>query len=106
MTHLTTTAAAAAMTLVTFDTPIVRGEITIEKVSVRKPQAGELRGLKLVDVVNVDVNAMIELLPRITLPVLMQPELRTMEVSDFLALADAVASFLPQTGQNSASQAA
>ncbi|MGQ5250746.1 phage tail assembly protein, partial [Xanthomonas arboricola] len=40
------------------DQPIVRGEQTITDLKVRKPGAGELRGLKLTDVLQLDVTAL------------------------------------------------
>lgn len=86
--------------IVTLDEPIERPNAEpIKEVRVRKPDAGTLRGLKLVDVINVDVNAMVQLLPRITEPVLHQPTLNAMNVSDFVALSNEVALFLPQKGE-------
>lgn len=84
---------------VNLDVPIKREGGDITSVQVRKPGAGELRGLKLVDVVNVDVNAMFQLLPRITQPVIHTQELVKMDIADFLALSNEVATFLPQRAE-------
>ena len=46
-------------------TPITRGKKTIEKVELREPRAGELRGLELMSIVRMDVNSLSILLPRI-----------------------------------------
>ena len=46
-------------------------------ISVRKPKSGELRGLKLVDLMQMDVSALLVVLPRIT-----QPPLSPQQVSD------------------------
>ncbi|KFA28137.1 tail protein, partial [Xanthomonas vasicola pv. vasculorum NCPPB 1326] len=48
----------------------MRGEQTITQINVRKPGAGELRGLKLTDVLQLDVTALATLLPRISSPTL------------------------------------
>ena len=62
---------------------------------VRKPMTGELRGLKLIDLMQVDTNAMLELLPRVTQPIL-DVQLLNGEVdsSDFLEMASTVLLFL------------
>lgn len=82
--------------IVKLDEPIVRGDQKVEQVKVRRPDAGALRGLKLVDVINIDVNAMIQLLPRVCDPILLEHELAQMNAADFVALSNEVALFLPQ----------
>ena len=52
----------------TLDTPINRGDQTITRVQVRKPNAGALRGLSLVEVLQMNVTALQTLLPRVTEP--------------------------------------
>lgn len=82
-----------AFETVELDTPVMRGTEAISSVQVRKPKAGEMRGLQLQMVAQGDVNAMIALLPRITLPPLMPHEVEALEVQDFGALSGAVMSF-------------
>ena len=53
---------------VTLDSPIQRGETTIDKLQLRKPRSGELRGLSLVDLGQLKVDALTKVLPRITVP--------------------------------------
>ena len=48
---------------VTLDSPITRGKTTIDSLTLRKPQSGELRGLQLVELLNMDVGTLIKLLP-------------------------------------------
>lgn len=43
---------------VTLDNPIQRGEQTISDIVVRKPMAGQLRGLNMTDILQMDVNAL------------------------------------------------
>ncbi|EEC5249608.1 phage tail assembly protein [Salmonella enterica subsp. enterica] len=79
---------------VTLDTPIVRGSTTIETLTIRKPSAGELRGVKLQALMESDVNSIITLLPRITSPALTIGEVNSMDASDLLALGNEVIIFL------------
>ncbi len=79
---------------VTLDTPIVRGSTTIETLTIRKPSAGELRGVKLQALMESDVNSIITLLPRITSPALTTREVNSMDASDLLALGNEVIIFL------------
>lgn len=79
---------------ITLEQPIRRGESAITQITLRKPSAGELRGLKLADLLNGDVNATIRLVPRISQPTLSEPEVAAMDIADLLLCADAVAVFL------------
>ena len=85
---------------ITLDNPIMRGETEIASVEVRKPNAGQLRGLTLVDVANIKFDTMIKLLPRITSPALTEPEVTAMDLGDFTALASEVAGFLLSKAQS------
>ncbi|WBQ17845.1 phage tail assembly protein [Sphingobium yanoikuyae] len=84
----------ASFTTVTLDKPIVRGETVIESLNVRMPQAGELRGLSLSALLNLDYGALENLLPRITIPNLTKPEIAAMAPSDLTQLGSEVMDFL------------
>ena len=79
---------------ITLEAPIKRGETIITAIELRRPGAGELRGLKLADVLQLDVDAAIKLLPRITSPALIAEEVARMDPADLLECASKVASFL------------
>ncbi len=79
---------------VTLDNPIQRDDKSIIEVSLRKPKAGELRGLNLNDILNMDVNSLTVLLPRISSPMITKDEARQLEPEDLLLLGGAVANFL------------
>lgn len=79
---------------ITLETPIKRGETIIDSIELRRPGAGELRGLKLADVLQLDVDAAIKLLPRITSPALISEEVARMDPADLLQCASKVAGFL------------
>lgn len=80
--------------IITLDTPIKRGEQTIENLTLRKPSAGELRGTSLHDLAMMDVGALSKVIPRICEPTLMPSEVASMDPADFMQCAAAVAGFL------------
>lgn len=80
--------------IVTLDNPIKRGESSIERIEVRKPDSGSLRGTSLNDLLTMDVNALITVLPRVTHPTLNNHEVRALQPEDLLQLGQVVASFL------------
>lgn len=79
---------------ITLDTPIKRGDDTITTVSVRKPAAGELRGVSLTELLQMEVTALTKVLPRITTPSLTEQEVGRMDPADLLQLGTEVSSFL------------
>jgi hypothetical protein len=82
--------------VVELDTPIVRGEQSVTSLVLRKPMSGELRGVKLSDLINMDVQSLRVVLPRITTPTLSDIEIGRMDPADLLACGVAVVSFLVQ----------
>lgn len=79
---------------VTLDAPVVRGTTTIEQVVVRKPNSGALRGTRLQALMDMDVESMITVIPRVTTPALTRAEVMLMEPGDLLQLSIEVVSFL------------
>jgi hypothetical protein len=78
---------------VQLEQPIVRGEQTISEICIRKPGAGELRGLKLTDLLQMDVTALTTVLPRVTSPTLTSADVSAMDPVDLLALGGEVVGF-------------
>jgi len=81
---------------VSLDTPITRGKTTIDTLSLRKPQSGELRGVQLIELLNMDVATLIKILPRITSPSITAPEAAGMDPADLLACGSKISAFLLQ----------
>jgi hypothetical protein len=81
---------------VTLDTPITRGKTMIDTLTLRKPQAGELRGVQLVELLNMDVATLIKILPRLTSPGITAPEAAGMDPADLLACGSKISGFLLQ----------
>lgn len=83
-------------TTITLDTPIKQGETEITTVTLRRPHAGELRGLSVSDLLQMDVSANIKLLPRIS--ELAEHQVAALDPADLTQLASAVAGFfLPKS---------
>lgn len=78
---------------VTLESPIVRGSTTIEVLQIRKPTAGHLRGLQLESLMAGDVNSVIGILPRITVPQIIVEEAEGMDPADLIACAGAIKGF-------------
>ncbi|WP_145510054.1 MULTISPECIES: phage tail assembly protein [Yersinia] len=99
VTAKTEPAAEINENLVVLDTPLKRGDTLITEIEVYRPNAGALRGVRLLDVANADVDALIIVLPRITSPTLTAAECNRLELPDLVALAGKVVGFLsPKQG--------
>jgi hypothetical protein len=80
--------------IIELDTPIQRGEQTIAEVALRKPAAGELRGVSLTDLLQLDVSALQKVLPRISSPTLTEQDVARMDPADLVQMGSTVAGFL------------
>lgn len=78
--------------------PIVRGETEITEVDIREPKAGELRGLRLNDLLNGDVDAIATVLPRITSPVLQKHEIDALHPVDLANFCGEIMGFFMDAG--------
>lgn len=78
---------------VTLDCPIPRGDTELHTIHLRKPMAGELRGIKLTELLALDVGAVQLLLPRITTPTMTAHEVANLDPADLTELATKVAGF-------------
>jgi hypothetical protein len=81
--------------------PIVRGNTTIDEVQLRKPKAGELRGLSLSNLLDVDIVTVRTLLPRITAPAITEADFDNLDPADLVQLSTkALSFFAPKTVEN------
>lgn len=87
--------------------PIKRGdqEITTITINDNIKQAGSLRGLRLVDVLNFDFDAESTLLTRITTPSLTSSDVGSMATGDFTALCEEITPFLTKPAPSVPSEA-
>lgn len=81
---------------VILDTPIRRGTTSIDSITLRKPNSGELRGISLAELLNMDVNSLVKVVPRISTPTLTAVEVTSMDPADLFALGTKVSGFLLQ----------
>jgi hypothetical protein len=81
--------------------PIKRGDTEISTLSLRKPMAGELRGVALSNLLQTDVTAILTVLPRISEPPLTQHEADTLEPENLVAVSGEIIAFF-LTGEQAA----
>ena len=81
---------------VTLDTPIRRVTTTIDNITLRKPASGELRGVSLSDLLNLDVASLIKVIPRISNPGITAVEAAGLDPADLVAIGSKVIGFLLQ----------
>ncbi|HCD3924978.1 TPA: phage tail assembly protein [Klebsiella aerogenes] len=79
---------------VVLDTPIQRGKSEIKEVVLRKPQSGALRGTRLQAIMDMDVSAMMTIIPRISSPTLTPQEMAELDPADLTAMSVEVVTFL------------
>jgi hypothetical protein len=97
MSTMSTAPAALDPTLrkIDFDFPLDRpGAEPLAGVTVRKPGSGELRGLSLMALSQLDYATLEALLPRITIPQLSKFDVAKLDPADFMQLAGEVMDFL------------
>lgn len=79
---------------VVLDCPVKRGETVIKEVVLRRPQSGALRGTRLQAILDMDVSAMMTVIPRISTPALTSQEMMELDPADLTQLSAEVVTFL------------
>lgn len=79
---------------INLDQPLSRGSTQITSVQLRKPSAGELRGISLTALAQMEVSEICKVLPRISTPTLSEDELNKMDIADLTQMGGQVVSFL------------
>lgn len=82
---------------VQLQTKIARTGGDITELKLMKPRTGDLRGLMLMDVMQMKADTMAALIPRISVPTLTKPEVDAMDPADLVAAAVEVVNFLVPT---------
>lgn len=93
-TPKTTDAQGRKVAWVDLDNPLTRGDQKVARVMLRKPLGGDLRGVKLVDVYNMDVTALSLVVPRISEPMIAKAEFMEMDGEDIASICGEVVGFL------------
>ena len=73
--------------------PIVRGETSIDRLTLRKPKAGELRGLALGDLIQLDIGTILKVVPRISEPSLTDEECAALDPADLSEIGGTIRGF-------------
>lgn len=94
MANAENTTTANSDVIITLDMPIHRGDQVINVVTLRKPNAGEMRGLSLHELASMEVGALSRLIPRISNPSLVDHEVRGLDPADLTEMGVSIASFL------------
>ncbi|RSV12298.1 phage tail assembly protein [Sphingomonas sp. ABOLF] len=84
---------------------VVAGEVLHAagaEIAVRKPTAGELRGLTLMGLSQLDTSQLARLAPRVTMPVLTKQAVDAMDPADFMQFGGEVMDFLLPTAAKEA----
>jgi len=107
-TAAATDTAAPAPNGITLDMPIKRGDQTITHVALRRPLAGELRGINLAALIReMDYGALEVLLPRISTPSLTRADVAGLDPADLASLAaEVILFFVPKAAMQSLSMSA
>lgn len=87
---------------ITLDVPLKRPNGDLCKVLVRKPNSGALRGLSLVELLQMNTTALHTIIPRITEPMIHKAEAHLIDPADLVAIGTEVAGFLVPKAQREA----
>lgn len=104
MPDKTALSSATSLRTITLDVPLTIGQTVVGEVQVRKPASGELRGLTMMALSQLDYAALETLLPRITIPTLTKADIAQLDPADFMQLGGEVMDFLlPKAAKETAS---
>lgn len=93
------------MATVILSRPIQRGDTQITTLELTEPNAGSLRGTRLTDLLNGDVDAVVTLLPRISEPAIQKHEIAKMSARDLALVTEEIMAFfmVPQDNETESS---
>ncbi len=80
--------------IVNLNSPITRGENRITEIKVQKPASGQLRGVSLKALLEMEVDDICKVLPRITQPTLTDEEVHRLDPADLTQFGIEVVNFL------------
>lgn len=93
------TSPAPRTAIVNLTNPILRGETEITQVTLREPKGGDLRGLSIQQLNQSDYNAVRTLVPRISVPPILETDFDAMPAADIAALSGEVLGFFMSPAQ-------
>lgn len=81
-------------TLIPLEFPLKRGETELKTITLHKPNSGSLRGVSLRDCFEMQTDAVVTLVPRISDPKITPQEMAKIDPCDLLQMAAAIANFV------------
>lgn len=78
---------------ITLDTPLDRGDTKISTITLHKPNSGALRGISVRSVLDMDIDTIVTVIPRISEPKLTDAEARKLDLPDLMQAGVALAGF-------------
>ena len=94
MTTTTAPATKIETVVIELDEPLTRGNTQISELTLRRPKSGALRGVSLMDLMNMNVSALQVVRPRISEPALTQFDVAAMDPADLIKCGMEVSVFL------------
>ena len=85
------------MAKVTLNQPIKIGETEVTELDLRQPTGGDLRGLKIIEVLQGDVDSIATLVPRIATPVITPNHIKETSMSNIVTIQGVLVGFLGDT---------
>ena len=79
---------------ITLSTPVSLGGAEVTELNLRRPTAGELRGVKLLDLCQMETGAVCKVLTRISSPGLSDADTARLDPADLMAIAAEIVAFL------------
>lgn len=98
-TNTAATEPVAKPGVVPLEHPITRGDQVIDRIALRKPDAGTLRGIKLMELLQMDVASVQTLLPRITTPTLTTADVAKIDPADLVSISTELLTFFLSKSQ-------
>lgn len=89
---------------ITLEQPIKRGDAEIATLTLRKPKSGELRKLSLKDILTSEIDTILELLPRISDPILTDHEVNDLDAGDLAQIGGVIRGFFLTPAERAAYQ--
>lgn len=79
---------------ITLEQGVKLGDNIITEITITKPLVSHLKGVKLAQLMEMQIDEIVKILPRVTQPALTEKSLDSLEFNDFMALCAEVISFL------------
>ena len=79
---------------INLNSPIAYGDGKLNKFTIRNPTAGDLRGILLINLIQGDTDAIITILPRLSMPIITAQQAATISFADITEIFKGLSGFL------------